>query len=216
MSFHVSLVGRKNLSGEIYRQVRDAILNGPLAPGDPLPSSRELARILSVSRMTATVAYDRLIAEGFATTRIGAGTFVSQNMARSRNRKAGNGPGPLQPNRVWNSIELPWAFYRPAIFNFRTGVPDASLFPHKTWRRLMNQALRVHDSSALQYCHPAGYLKLREMIARHVGISRGVVASADDVTITNGTQQALDLLARVLLGPGDRIAMENPGYSPRK
>lgn len=214
MSFHVSLVGRKNLSGEIYRQVRDAILNGLLSPGDPLPASRELARTLSVSRMTVTLAYDRLTAEGFATTRVGAGTFVSPHMARSRDRKAGNGAGPLQPHHVWNSIELPWAFYRPAIFDFRTGVPDASLFPHGTWRRLMNQAMRVQDSSAVQYCHPAGYPELREMIARHVGISRGVVALADEVTITNGTQQALDLLARVLLGPGDRIAMENPGYSP--
>src|SRR5206468_7091279 len=140
MSLHVSLVGRKNFSTEIYRQTRDAILNGLLSPGAPLPASRQLARTLSVSRMTVTVAYERLASEGFAITRIGAGTFVSQNVTRFRDRKVGNGPGLLQPRCVWNSIQLPSAFARPAIFDFRTGIPDASLFPHRTWRRLMNQA----------------------------------------------------------------------------
>src|SRR5213593_1427681 len=192
MSLHISLVGRKNFSTEIYRQTRDAILNGLLSPGDPLPASRELARTLSVSRMTVTLAYDRLTAEGFATARIGAGTFVSQHLTRPRDRKITNGP--VQPRRVWNSIQLPSAFARPAIFDFRTGIPDASLFPHRTWRRLLNQALRTQDSAAVLYGHPAGYQQLRDAIARHVGISRGVVASADDVTVTNGTQQALDIL----------------------
>ena len=214
MSFHISLVGRKNLSTEIYRQLRDAILNGLLSPGDPLPASRELARTMSVSRMTVTLAYERLVAEGFVTARIGAGTFVSRHMMRSRDQKIGNGPGLLQPRRVWNLIELPSAFARAALFDFRTGIPDASLFPHRTWRRLMNQALRTQDSAAVLYGHPAGYQQLRAAIARHVGISRGVVASADDVTVTNGTQQALDILARVLLGPGDRVAVEDPGYTP--
>jgi GntR family transcriptional regulator/MocR family aminotransferase len=214
MSFHISLVGRKNLSVEIYRQLRDAIRNGLLFPGDPLPASRELARTLSVSRMTVTLAYERLTAEGFATARIGAGTFVSQHMTRSRDRKMGNNPGLLQPRRVWDSIALPSAFAQPALFDFRTGIPDPSLFPHKTWRRLMNRALRAQDRADVLYGPPAGHPELRDAIARHVGVSRGVVASAEDVTVTNGTQQALDLLARVLLEPGDRVAVEDPGYAP--
>jgi GntR family transcriptional regulator/MocR family aminotransferase len=78
----------------------------------------------------------------------------------------------------------------------------------------MNQALRAQDPAAVLYGHPAGHPELRDAIARHVGISRGAVASADDVTVTNGTQQALDILARVLLGPGDRVAVEDPGYPP--
>src|SRR6266516_2154758 len=213
MSFHISLVGRKNFSTEIYRQTRDAILNGLLSPGDPLPASRELARTLSVSRMTVTLAYDRLVAEGFATARVGAGTFVSQHITRSRDRKMGKSQILLQPRRVWNSFELP-PIFDTAIFDFRTGLPDASLFPHRTWRRLMNWAMRAHDHAAVLYSHPAGHPDLREAIARHAGFSRGVVASRDDVTVTNGTQQALDILARVLLGNGDRIAVEHPGYSP--
>src|SRR5258706_7693217 len=126
MSFNIRLPGRKNLSIEVYRQIREAILNGLLSPGDPLPASRELARTLSVSRMTVTLAYDRLIAEGFAAARIGAGTFVSQHKTRSRDRKLGNDQIPLQPRRVWNSFELPPIFYT-ASFDFRTGLPDASL-----------------------------------------------------------------------------------------
>jgi GntR family transcriptional regulator/MocR family aminotransferase len=64
-------------------------------------------------------------------------------------------------------------------FDFRTGIPDDSLFPHRTWRRLMNQSLRTQDSAAVLYGNPAGYQQLRNAIARHVGVSRGVVASAD-------------------------------------
>ena len=79
MSFHVSLVGRRDLGGEIYRQLRRAILEGRLRPGDRLPSSRELARTSTVSRMTATVAYDRLTGEGLVIARVGAGTVVSQH-----------------------------------------------------------------------------------------------------------------------------------------
>src|ERR1044071_6342844 len=167
MSFHISLVGRKNFSTEIYRQTRDAILNRLLAPGDQLPARRELARTLSVSRMTVTLAYARLVAEGFATARIGAGTFVSHHITRSRDRKIGRTQILLQPRRVWNSFELP-PIFDTAIFDFRTGLPDASLFPHRTWRRLMNWAMRAHDHAAALYSHPAGHPGLREVIARHV------------------------------------------------
>src|ERR1700704_4425132 len=81
MQVHVNLIGRKNLSGEIYRQLRRAIADGRLRPGDSLPPSRELARSLKVSRTTVTVAYDRLAGGGFVASRIGAGTFVSKHLA---------------------------------------------------------------------------------------------------------------------------------------
>src|SRR5205823_922007 len=91
----------------------------------------------------------------------------------------------------------------------------SSLFPHATWRRLMARQLRSDEAvGGGVYSHPAGHRSLREAIARHVGVARGVVASADDVTITSGTQQALDVVARALLAPGDRVAVEDPGYSP--
>ncbi len=215
MTFHVNLVGRRDLSGEIYRQLRRAMLDGRLRVGDRLPSSRELARTLAVSRTTVTVSYDRLAGEGFVTSRVGAGTLVSQHAARARRDGAGDrGEGALRSRPVWESISLPTVFARPATFDFRSGLPDASLFPHRAWRRLMSRALRTDGADAGRYGDPQGHRSLREAIARHIGVSRGVATSADDVSVTNGTQQALDILARVLLKPGDSVAIEDPGYPP--
>jgi GntR family transcriptional regulator / MocR family aminotransferase len=215
MAFHVSLVGRKDLSGEIYRQVRRAILDKRLRPGDTLPPSRDLARALVVSRATVTVAYERLIAEGFVTSRQGSGTFVSELAEQAGSEKTRHrSTGELAPRPVWETIALPTAFERPARFDFRTGLCDASLFPHRSWRRSVAWALRSGETTAGVYEHPAGHRDLRVAIARHIGISRGIRASADDIIITNGTQQALDVLMRVLLASGDRIAVEDPSYSP--
>jgi GntR family transcriptional regulator/MocR family aminotransferase len=214
MAMHISLVGRKDLGGEIYRQVRAAILNGQLRPGDCLTPSREFARALAVSRSTVVAAYERLAAEGFVTSRLGAGTFVSEGLAHAKRGRRGRSHGVLRPRVVWDSIDLLAAFERPARFDFRTGLPDATLFPHRAWRRSVARALRSPELAEGSYQHPAGQLLLRVAIARHIGISRGVEASPDDVVVTSGTQQALDVLARVLLSPGDRIAIEDPGYVP--
>src|SRR5918911_1169811 len=165
MEVHVSLVGRRDLSGEIYRQLRRAILDGRLRPGDPLPPTRELARRLSVSRTTVTVAYDRLWGEGFVTARVGAGTFVSEHAAPARQTaRRDRADGPLRPRPVWTSIPLSTAFARPAQFDFRTGLPDVSLFPFKTWRRLLMHQLRKAAMSSGSYAHPAGHRGLRAAI----------------------------------------------------
>ena len=215
MEFHVSLIGRKDLSGEIYRQLKRAILDGRLRPADPLPPSRELALGLRVSRTTVTVAYDRLGAEGFVTSRVGAGTFVSQTVGGTApEAKTSRSEGALQPRAVWDAIPLVAPFARPARFDFRTGLPDASLFPHDRWRRLLTRELRSEEVAAGVYAHPAGHQGLRGAIARHIGIARGVNTPADDITITSGIQQAIDVVARVLLRPGDRVAIEDPCYPP--
>lgn len=213
MELHINLIGRKDLSGEIYRQIRRAIADGRLRPGDCLPASRDLAKSLQVSRTTVTVAYDRLAGEGLLFSRIGAGTYVSNHFAPPVGKHRGT-DGVLQPKAMWQSIRLASAFARQAKFDFRTGLPDASLFPHETWRRLMSSEMRAECLSGGVYEHPAGHRGLREAIARHIGVSRGVQVSADDITITNGAQQALDVGARALLEPGDVVAVEDPGYTP--
>jgi GntR family transcriptional regulator/MocR family aminotransferase len=215
MEFHVSLIGRKDLSGEIYRQLRRAIVDGVLAPGALLPPTRELARRLNVSRTTVTVAYDRLAGEGYVTSRIGAGTFVSfrkEPLREGANKR--RIAGVLHPRAVWESIRLPARSDHLPQFNFLTGMPDASLFPHQVWRRLVARELRSPPVGGGAYGATAGHAGLRQAISRHIGISRGVETSADDVTITNGTQQAIDVMARVILAPGDQVAVEDPGYMP--
>jgi GntR family transcriptional regulator / MocR family aminotransferase len=216
MAMHISLVGRQDLSGEIYRQARAAILNGKLRPGDSLTPSRELAHALAVSRSTVVAAYDRLAAEGFVTSRRGSGTFVSDGLARLKRGGRGRADGALRPRAIWDAVDLPTVFGRADRFDFRTGLPDASLFPHSTWRRLVARAMRASEQAEGSYQHVAGRPALRAAIARHIGVSRGVEAAADDIIVTSGTQQALDIIARVLLSPGDRIAMEDPGYLPPK
>jgi GntR family transcriptional regulator/MocR family aminotransferase len=216
VEFHVSLIGRTDLADEIYRQLRGAIVDGPLQPGDQLPPTRELARRLSVSRTTVTVAYDRLSGEGFVRSRVGAGTFVSDEVPYSPGAAGTTGRSAcaLRPRPVWDRVRVSTAFAAPADYEFRTGLPDATRFPFETWRRLMARELRAPAVGRGHYGDPAGHPELRDAIARHIGTARGVTATADNVTVTNGTQQALDLVARVLLAPGDRVALEDPGYTP--
>ncbi|WP_328615683.1 PLP-dependent aminotransferase family protein [Amycolatopsis sp. NBC_00355] len=212
MDFHVSLAGRGDLSVRIYRQLRDAILDGRLREGERLPPTRELARRLAVSRNTVAVAYDRLTADGFLAGRVGAGTYVCAELPTlAKSRKAPSGAGP-QPKAVWRSLPPPVApVARAPEYDFRVGIPDAALFPLETWRRLLASELRDAVGFA-HYVDPGGYEGLRAAIARHAGVARSVRADADDVLVTQGAQQALDLLCRVLLEPGDRVAIEEPGY----
>jgi GntR family transcriptional regulator / MocR family aminotransferase len=212
---HVSLGGREDLSGEIYRQLRTAIVAGRLQPGDALPPTRELARGLSVSRTTVTEAYGRLWGEGLITSRRGAGTFVSESASMAQRWSRRTLPrGALKPRPVWDSIPLPPPPEMVASFDFGVGKPDASLFPFATWRKLLSEQMRAEVAGRVAYGSPAGHDGLREAISRHIAISRGVKVLPEQVVITNGTQQALDLIARVLLGPADCVAIEDPGYRP--
>ncbi|SFB60432.1 transcriptional regulator, GntR family [Amycolatopsis marina] len=197
---------------EIYRQIRAAVLDGRLRAGEALPPSRELAQRLAVSRNTVSAAYDRLTAEGFLVTRVGAGTFVR---AGATGAEAEGKPDPLRPLAEWDEVPAPpvLSHARPR-YDFRVGIPDVSLFPFGTWRRLSAGELRGSDPDILGYGNPAGHSGLRAAIARHIGVSRDVRVTGEDVVVTNGAQQALDLLTRVLLRPGDRVALEDPGYPP--
>jgi GntR family transcriptional regulator / MocR family aminotransferase len=138
MPFHVSLVGRKNLSREIYRQHVRAILDGRMRPGERLTPSRELAKALAVSRMTVNVAYERLAGEGFVISRQGAGTYVSDTVVRTPRSPARQSVcGALQPRPIWEASWLPVisSLQQGARFDFRCGLADATLFPHRAWQR---------------------------------------------------------------------------------
>jgi GntR family transcriptional regulator / MocR family aminotransferase len=214
MDLLISL-GSTQLSSDLYQQLRAAILDRRLRPGDSLPATRELARRLAVSRNTVNNAYQRLIAAGLVVGRIGAGTFVSQEVPSSRPRRAPRG-GVLRPSAAWSAHSFEQAAPVEADYDFRIGVPDARLFPWDLWRRALARQLRPARLRWRGYGEPQGHLRLREAIARHIGVSRSVRAGAEDVLVTSGAQQGLDLIGRVLVEPGSVVAVEDPGYPPAR
>jgi GntR family transcriptional regulator/MocR family aminotransferase len=211
----INLIGRKHVGREIYSQLLESIEQGRLEPGRRLPPTRELARRLKVGRTTVSLAYDRLADEGLLISRVGAGTFVKERRALPAS-DAKPRESPLRPKQEW--VDVPITFIRTLFanqfeFDFRTGKPDVSAFPHARWRGLMARHL---DPSKVTggYGDPAGHPALRTAIARHIWLTRGMNVDPETVTITNGTQQALDLITKILIERGDRVAVENPGYPP--
>jgi GntR family transcriptional regulator / MocR family aminotransferase len=216
MDVQVTLAGRGDLAARIYRQLLDAILDGRLRAGERLPPSRELAQQLEVSRNTVATAYERLTAEGFLVGKVGAGTFVStEPLTRLRVRTAPAGLD-VQPRSLWKSLPPATMEQQTSPYDFRIGLPDPDLFPLQTWRRLVVRELRASALRTTAYSGPAGHPALREAIARYIGVSRSVRTGADDVLVTSGAQQALDLIGRVLVEPGRRVAVEEPGYPPAR
>ena len=206
----VDLDNRGQRTTAVYRALLDAVRSGRLEPGEQLPATRALATDLGVSRTTVATAYDRLVAEGILTARVGAGTFVADAARPVRPPRRGTD---LAPRPGWSLTPHPTSGSRPKpAHDFRVGIPDARLFPFDTWRRLVTAELRVGAHDLGTYADPAGHLPLREAIARQLALSRGVTAVADEVLVTYGTQQALDVVTRVLVSPGDVVAVEEPGY----
>jgi GntR family transcriptional regulator/MocR family aminotransferase len=169
-----------------------------------------------VSRNTILVVYDRLRAEGFVEARTGSGTYVSEHV-RSR-----SGPvpvdSPLRPRPEWAEIHKNLDLAETTrAFDLRPGIPDASYFPFPAWRARISRQFWPEAVGNAAHIGAAGHPDLRGAIAHHLGVSRGVRVTPGDVFVTNGSQQALNLLASVLLAPGDTIAVEEPGYTlPRR
>jgi GntR family transcriptional regulator/MocR family aminotransferase len=205
----LDLTDRGDRAGALYRALRDAVGHGRLAPGDRLPASRVLAGDLGISRTTVATVYERLVAEGFLEARVGAGTFVSAVAATPPRCAA----GAVRPRAGWRWSPVPVSGESPVpAYDFRVGIPDAALFPFDTWRRILAAESRLGGHAPGSYAGPGGLPRLREAIARSVAYGRGVRAEPDEVVVTSGTQQALDLVARVVLEPGDVVAVEDPGY----
>jgi GntR family transcriptional regulator/MocR family aminotransferase len=216
VEFHVSLAGRGDLSARIYRQLHEAVLDGRLRSGERLPPTRELARQLAVSRNTVALAYERLTAEGFLVGRVGAGTFVCATPPAPAALPALGDAG-VPPRPVWQQLATTAAVSTTSSpHDFGVGVPDARGFPIEAWRRQVARQLRDVSAAEANYGDPAGDPALREEIARHIGLVRSVRVPPAQVLVTSGAQQALDLIARVLVEPGAGVAVEEPGYPPAR
>lgn len=217
---------------QLYERLRAEILEGQLEAGARLPSTRALASQLGVSRNTTALAYQQLLLEGYIESRVGDGTRVArlrpERLSRARHtsrishRAETRRPQTSQDSLLSRRGQLlanapyPGEMYanRPAAGKqvFRVGQPDATHFPYETWARLVAKHARQSLRVVSVYPNAQGYLPLREAIAAHIGITRGVHCSPEQIVVTAGSQGALDLVARVLLDPGDRAWVEDPGY----
>ncbi|MFG1626121.1 PLP-dependent aminotransferase family protein [Kribbella sp. NPDC049227] len=216
MDLRIELDGRGDLAGQLYRQIVDLVTSGMLRSGEALPSSRELAAQLALSRNTVALAYERLVWEGFVKTRAGVGTFVS-SLSVGQLQSSAVVPSNVGPRvrAVWNQIPDPpdLSAWTPR-FDFRAGIPDTHSFPFASWRAAVSDQLRSTAVGTGAYGDPVGDPRLRVAVARHIVVSRSVRCGPEDVLITSGIQQAIDLICRVLLEPGDVVAVEDPGYGP--
>jgi GntR family transcriptional regulator/MocR family aminotransferase len=199
-----------SLQVQLASQLKRLIQTGQLLSGNLLPSTRELAAELKVSRNTVVHAYDRLIGEGYLESRERSGIFVSETAPdlRSAARQSATRTGRQVEN------VMPTVPFSKGPRLFRPCQPDVNLFPLVMWNRLRAKVLRSTERTLLHYHAEAtlGFQPLRETLAAYLRDSRGVVCEWWQIAITSGSQQALHLLANLLLEPGDAVYMENPGY----
>lgn len=223
----------------LYAQLFDGLVrlirSGRIGPGTRLPASRTLARDLEVSRTTVLEAFRELKAQGYIESRVGDGTYVRSPLPevatrvtdgkRARFARDGAGPSgdPKTPGGEEKSLRISrrgarlhavgsTGLPRDRVRPFLPGVPALAEFPHRQWWSGLVPRMETVDSDFLHYPDPVGYEPLRAAIAAQLRASRGVRCSADHVVITTGSQQALGLLARLLLDPDDSVWIEDPGY----
>ncbi|HMB89812.1 MAG TPA: PLP-dependent aminotransferase family protein [Rhodothermales bacterium] len=206
---------------QLYARLRDLILEEQLGTGDRLPSSRALARDLSISRTTVELAFDQLLAEGFIERRPGSGTFVAAilpdpprplpdtdhlALAESENEQGLSQQG----HRL---LATPLMHEQgPALPGLAPCRPGADVFPIDLWNRILARTVREQGHALQHTAPPEGDPMLRDVLAAHLARTRSVQCSPEQIVVTTSTQQALDVLARLLLDPGDPVWIEEPGY----
>ncbi|WP_263368029.1 MocR-like pyridoxine biosynthesis transcription factor PdxR [Edaphobacter bradus] len=204
----------------LYSSLRDEILEGRLRPGTRLPATRDLASQYKLSRGTIVTAFEELKAEGYVEGSIGSGTYVSKVLPEELlevRRETARRSAPQQQTRRrltdYGKLVQPFPnFPNRATRAFRANLPAVDLFPVTLWAQLANRRLRRTSVGLLTGTDALGYPPLREAIAHYLTTSRGAVCTAEQVIVLSGVQEALDLSARLLLNPGDRVCMEDPGY----
>jgi GntR family transcriptional regulator/MocR family aminotransferase len=210
------------LQRQVYIQIRDQILSGRLFPGAELPASRVLAKEYRISRNTVLQAYEWLLSEGYLETHPGSRTVVSRNLPE---QSLNVGPVGQELNRSASHV----ATKTPVKFNYRVprlatrnaqvaeidfwpGRPNHRHFPFSAFKQAINERLVTSAAALSDYGDPAGAPALREAIADHLKTARGIHVESDQVIVTSGTQEALNIISRMFIVSGTEIVMENPGY----
>jgi GntR family transcriptional regulator / MocR family aminotransferase len=204
---------------QLYHSIRQGVLRGTLRKGLRLPSSRYLAAELRVSRNIVLIAFEQLLAEGYLQSLKGAGTFVSHTLPeevlqvqslRRHEKRVLSARGSAMHSLAQLTPALP---LRVRYAPFRCGMPALEHLPLELWGRLLFRHCKRASPEVGINGDPMGYRRLRQAIASYVGVARAVRCTADQVIIANGSQQAIDLAARVLADPGDQAAVEDPCYA---
>lgn len=213
------------LGRQLYEALRARILDGTHAAGAPLPSTRALAAERGLSRGTVSLVYEQLAADGFIVTRAGAASRVAAGAAPAAGRAVAAAPASARTALASGPAgRLSAVGRRIAALDIRDAGPTAPReidfvygplagadFPTLTWMKAL-RATERQRSPRLEYEDPRGNPALRRALQAHLGHSRGLACSVDQLMIVNGSQQALDLCARLLVDPGDGVVVENPGY----
>lgn len=210
---------------QLYERLRRGILSGQLERGVRLPSTRLLASELGISRTTVVLAYESMLMEGYLESRVGQGTVVASDLplplefnppeqARERQADAPRISIPRLAERVSSVQEVLASLHYAGSprGTYQGGEPAVEQFPYEVWARLIARRARQSLREVAHYQSPAGYFPLREAIATHLSLTRGVRCRPEQVILTAGSQGAIDLAARTLLNVGEAVWMENPGY----
>jgi len=206
------------LNRQLYDCLREAILDGSLPPSSLLPASRDLAREIGMSRNTVLHAYAQLQAEGYVHSRVGSGTFVADTAPDnflSAGRPVTAAAAASAPARLSKRAQtlLANASAAPVQWGaFMPGVPDVTQFPHRQYSRILHRLWRAPAPELLTYSHGGGHPALRAAIAEHLRVARSVRCDADQILVTEGVHQAIDMTLRMLVDPRETVWVEEPGY----
>jgi GntR family transcriptional regulator/MocR family aminotransferase len=207
------------LHRQLYEALRRAMLDGKLGAGERLPSSRDLAQDLNLSRNTVVAAINQLTVEGYLQSRVGSGTYVNDNVPRTAPgasaRPAARGAAGKAQGRLsarGQALATTFCATQLEVQPFTRGIADFSAFPLTLWQRLQNKHWRMTYPDMLDYNDSGGYAPLRRAIADYLRVFRSVQLDADQVIVTTGTQQSLELCARLLADHGDTVWVEDPAY----
>jgi GntR family transcriptional regulator/MocR family aminotransferase len=188
------------LYGQLASELKRLILARVLPPGSKLPGSRSFAEELGVSRATIVQAFDELVAEGYADSRQGSGLYIASELPDAGHHAA------AQPVSAAPRIGPP------AALLLRPAMPEVRLFPHELWAKLMQRTWRAPEDGLLVPPDPAGWPPLRSAIASHLGAFRSMQVGPEQVMITSGANESMEVIAAALLSRGDQVFVEEPGY----